>query len=369
MKQQPRKIKIREFMAIMISVIGAKATEDTPVGIYHQVQNAAWMIPILTGTLFILPLYLLLKTLSLFEGKGLFQGIQLIFGRYVGFVICLILFFIHTLVVSFDSRTYSDIIRSHYFPTTPYIVIYGILMFVCAYGAKRGIEHIGMVAYLIVFYSFISINIALLLSLQDTSIELIFPIWGSGKLEILKASTLRFNLYVEFIVAALFIPYMTSMKDFKKGTWFTFIIIMIQLSISILVYICLFDRSLGSIGYPFHALIRFISIGNFLANVEILFFPVWIVGSFIRFAVAIYIGALMFGAIFKIKDFEYLIPAITIMYLLIGFIPETPADVSLDFKPLIRNVTGITYVALAILLWIVALLKGEFKHAKKKTSV
>ncbi|WP_338470597.1 GerAB/ArcD/ProY family transporter [Niallia sp. XMNu-256] len=369
MKQQPRKIKIREFIAIMISVIGAKATEDTPVGIYNQVQNAAWMIPILTGILFILPLFLLLKTLSLFEGKGLFQGIQLIFGKSIGFVVCLIVFFMHTSVVSFDARTYSDIIRSFYFPTTPYLVISGILMFVCAYGAKKGIEHIGSVAYLVVFYLMISLSVAWMLSLQDTSLDAIFPLLGTGGMEILKTSTLRFNLYVEFIVAALLIPYMASMKEFKKGTWFTLFFMIILLSSSILVYVCLFDRSIDAIGFPFHTLIRYISLGNFLSNVEVLFFPVWIIGSFIRFSVAIYFGALMFGQIFKIKDFEYLIPALTLIYLLIGFIPEAPADVSVDYKPIIRDIAGYTYVTLAFLIWIVALLKGDFKHAKKKTSL
>ena len=44
--------------------------------------------------------------------------------------------------------------------------------------------------------------------------------------------------------------------------------------------------------------------------------------AFIRFAAFLYICALMFGHLFKIKDFEYLIPSLATIYLLIGIIPE-----------------------------------------------
>ena len=89
MKQQPGKLGIREYISIVILMVGAKATEDTPAILYSNVQNAAWMIPILSGAIFFIPLFLLLKTLSLFQGKNLFDVIQKLFGKYIGFVVCL----------------------------------------------------------------------------------------------------------------------------------------------------------------------------------------------------------------------------------------------------------------------------------------
>ena len=59
-------------------------------------------------------------------------------------------------------------------------------------------------------------------------------------------------------------------------------------------------------------------------------------GAFIRFAAFLYINAMMFGHLFKIKDFEYLIPSLATIYLLIGMIPETPVDVALDIKSKIQ---------------------------------
>lgn len=370
MKQQPGKLGIREYVSIAILMVASKAAEDTPASIYNHVQNAAWMIPILTGGLFFIPLTLLLKTFSIYPDKNLFVVIQQLLGKYIGFIICLLIFLINSFSISFDSRTYSSIIRSNYFTTTPNLIIYAILMIVCVYAAKKGIQHIGSVSYIVIFYVLISFNLALLLSIKDSNINAIFPIWGPGKLEIIKESIHRLTIYADFFILTIILPYITSYKVFRKSTWIAFVIVIIQLSASVIIFVCLFDTSLKGLGsYPFHSAIRYISFGKFLGNIEILFLPIWLMAAFIRFAAFLYINTLMFGHLFKIKDYEYLIPSLAAVYLLIGMIPETPLDVFTIYKAKVQYIAGPTYAALSIILWLVALLKGEFKHAKNKNSI
>lgn len=369
MKKQQGKLGIREYVSIVILMIGAKGTESTPSMLYNQVQNAAWMVPIVSGVIIFIPFYLLIKTLAVFKEKNLFAVIQQLLGKYIGFIVCLLIFVINSSAIAADSREYSNIIGSFYFTTTPLLVIYAILLFVCAYGAKKGIQHIGSVSYLVVFYVAFSFYLALFLSIQDSNIEAIFPIWGPGKLQILKESTLRLTIFADLFILAILIPYITSYKDYRKGTWIAFVGIIIQLSIATLLFICLFDTTLKGMAYPFHTTIRYISFGTFLTNVETLFFPIWLLSAFIRFSAFLYINAMMFGHLFKIKDFEFLIPSLSAIYLLIGMIPETPIDVSLGMKAILQYTAGSTYAAICIILWLVALCKGEFKHEKNKNSM
>ncbi|MCQ6277210.1 GerAB/ArcD/ProY family transporter [Bacillus sp. V3B] len=369
MKQQPGKLGIREYVAIAIFMVGAKATEDTPALLYKEGQSAAWMIPILAGGIFFVALFLLVKTMSLFQNKNLFAVIQQVLGKYVGFLICLLILVINSFALSFDTRTYTNIIRTYYFTTTPNLIIYALLMFICAYGAKKGIQHVGSVSYIVIYYAVTSFFIVLFLSLQHSYLQAIFPIWGPGKLEVLKQSTQNLTLFASFFILTMLIPYMTSMKQFQKGTWIAFVFVSLHISLALLTFIGLFDTSLKGIGFPFHVTIRFISFGTFMANIETLFFPIWIMAAFIRFAAFLYINALMFGHLFKIKDFEFLIPSLATVYLLIGTLPETPIDVMMRFKPIITNGAGPTFAIISIMLWLVALLKGEFKHAKNKNSM
>jgi spore germination protein KB len=369
MKQQSGKLGIREYASILILVAGVKAADDTPTAIYSHVQNAAWMMPILSGLLFSIALFLLLKTLSIFPDKNLFEVIQKLLGKYFGFIICLVIFILTSYAISFDTRTYANIIRAFYFTTTPNLIIYAILMFVCAYGANKGIQHIGSVAYLVIFYVLFSFYLVLFISIHDSNLDAIFPIWGTGKLEIMKESFPRLTLFADFFLFTILMPYMTSTKVFHKSIWIAFGVVIFQLVSGILLFICLFDMSLKGVGYPFHSTIRYISFGKFFANIEILFFPIWLLATFIRFSSMLFINSLMFGQIFKIKDFKFLIPSLSVIFLLIGMIPETPVEVSLVIKPKVQYIAGPLFASISILLWLIALLKGEFKHAKNKKSM
>ena len=360
---------MKEYIAIVIFMIGVKMTEDTPATLFNTAKNAAWMIPIISASIFFIPLFLLLKTMSLFDGKNLFAVIQRLLGKYIGFFICLLIFLINSSAISFDTRTYANIIGTFYFTTTPQLVIYVLLMFVCAYGAKKGLQHIGSVAWIVLLYALVSIYLALILSLQYSNIEGIFPILGPGIPEIVKTSLLKTALFADLFILTIIIPHMNSIKEYKKGTWIAFIFVMLHLTISIMIFICFFDTSLDEVAYPFHTAIRFISFGSFLSNIETLFFPIWVLGAFIRFAAFLYINAMMFGHLFKIKDFEFLIPSLATIYLFIGMIPESPIDVVIDFKGRIQTIAGPTFATISILLWSTALLKGEFKHAKNKSNL
>ncbi|MEH7072911.1 GerAB/ArcD/ProY family transporter [Neobacillus drentensis] len=369
MKQQVGKLGLREYISIAILMVGAKATEDTPTILFNKVHNSSWMLPILSAGIFFIPLYLLLKIMTLYKDKDLFSVIQKLLGKYLGFIVCLLIFLISSYAISFDSRSYSNIIRTFYFTTTPNLIIYALLMVVCTYGARKGIQHIGSVAYLVIYLSVFSLWFALMLSMQQSTIQSIFPIWGPGKLEILNQSSQKVTLFAEFFLFTMFIPYLPSIKEYKKGTWFAFVYVSIQISAAIFIYICLFDIGMGGVGYPFHTAIRFISFGTFLPNVEIIFFITWLMSVFIRFTAFLYLNSLMFGRLFKIKDIEYIIPSLATIYLLIGSIPEAAVNVSTEFRALSLTIAGPTFAAISIILWLSALLKGEFKRDKNRNSM
>jgi hypothetical protein len=326
------------------------------------------MIPILSAGIFFIPFLLLNKTLSLYQNKDLFSVIVKLLGKYMGICVCLLIFLISSVGISFDTRTYTNIVRTFYFPTTPTFVIYAILMAICTYGAKKGIHHIGSVSYLIIFYFVIFFCMALMLSAQSSSFRSVFPILGPGTFKIIKESVRGLSLFADFFLLTTIIPFVRSRKEARKGTWISYFFITFQLSVAVLVYICLFDMTLGTIGYPFHTLIRFISLGSYLPNVEIIFFVIWLLSAFIRFTVFLYINGMMFGYIFKIKDIEYLIPALAAIYLLIGSMPESSIEIA-QSKLVVIAAVGPVFTIISVILWLAAVLRGEFKYAKNRNSI
>ena len=127
---------------------------------------------------------------------------------------------------------------------------------------------------------------------------------------------------------------------------FVFVVIIIHnlILLSVLSRLYLFDMSLKDIAYPFHTTTHYISIGSFLSNVETFFLPIWLMSVFIRLSAFLYISTLMFGQLYKIKNFEYLIPTLAAICLLIGMLPELPIDTSLGFKNRVKFIVRPTFV-------------------------
>jgi spore germination protein KB len=364
MEHQTGKIGIREYVAIVTLVIGTKIADDTPEILYDQVGNAAWISIIIIGLLAIIPLFFLLKVLAYHPNKSLMDISQIYFGRIISFFIILLLWIMGTLALIIDSAIYTDIIGTMYFTRTPTIIIYSILIGISAYGAKKGLEQVGSVAYAVLPYIKLTLLIALMLTFFHGEFDFIFPILGPGVWEIAKESTLKLSILGDFLYIGALAAFVKSSGEFKRGTWISLIILLIEFPVAVIGYLILFDyESVQLLNYPFHETIRYVSVG-FLSNLETFFLPFWLISSFVRFAIYIYLSAIIFGWLFKIKNFEYVIPSLATLIVLIGIIPETPTFTLLSLRKILLNVFTPFFFMLPIFLWMMAKLKGDLKNAK-----
>lgn len=364
MEQSRGKIGIREYVAIVVLVVGVKLSDDTPAIFVDFLSNALWIAPLLIGLLSIIPIYLTIKVITAYKNKNLHDVIIHLFGKYIGTFLSCILVLSFLLGLIFDSAIYVNIIGTMYFTQTPTLIIYIVFMMVCAYGAKKGLEHIGTVSWLVLFYIKFSLLIALFLSLRESSTAFIFPIFGPGIMEVITKSTTHVSIFSEFFLMGLIAPYLVSAKAYRKGTWIALVIVTIEISISFLVYLLVFDyEGLKMLDYPYQELIRLIRFG-FLTNIETFFFPFWIIASFIRFTVYLYLIAIFIGGICNIKSFEYLTPIIATIVVIFGMAPEAPTFTIFKLREGLLGITSPVFLFVPCLMWILAKLRGDLRREK-----
>ncbi|WP_026905936.1 GerAB/ArcD/ProY family transporter [Paucisalibacillus globulus] len=361
MEESKGKIGLKEFIVLTIIMIGTKVADDTPAILFESLHNAGWMAPLINGIIAIIPIYLLIKVVTSYDRKGLIHVTNDLFGKFFGFSIVFILWVFLFSALIIDTAIYADIITSVYYIKTPTIIIYGVLMLVCAYGAKRGLEQIGSVAYLTYPYLQLTFFIALLLTITQGNVHFLFPLFGPGGWEVLKESALKLSIYGDLLYLFILIPYISSTKNFKKGTWIAFIIIVLNLTIAMASYVFFFDyNSVMELNYPYHEVIRTIT-GGFLTNLETFFFPFWIIASIVRFAIYLYLTAILFGHLFKIKHFEYVIPTLATLIVFIGVIPESTSSTIFQLRQGLLSISTPVFFFLPCLMWLVAKLKGVTK--------
>ncbi|HWL24435.1 MAG TPA: endospore germination permease [Ureibacillus sp.] len=351
----------REFFAILIITIGTKLTDNTPSALFEKVGSGAWITIILMCLISIIPIYLLTKVITVFEEKNLVEIINHLFGKYIGFIVLFIIWLVETYSTVLGSAVYADIIETLYFVQTPLFILYIILIGVAAYGAKKGIEFIGSTAWMTLIGLNIALFVVLITAFFQGRINYLFPILGNGMVEIIKESTTNASIYGDFLYLGLIATALRSKNVYKKGIWMGYIYITIVFVLSVIAYNMLFDYiSIVQINYPFHEAIRYIQLG-FLTNAESLFLPFWLIASFIRFAFYLYISALLFGALFKIKKFEYIVPPLALLIVFVGLIPEAPVFSVFHMKEQFIFFTTPFFLFLPLIIWMTAKFKGELK--------
>jgi spore germination protein (amino acid permease) len=362
MKQTRGKIGIREYVAIIGLTIGSKLSDDTPTIIYSTAKNAAWISLLVMSLLAIIPIMLLIKVMSAHKGKNLHEVNLHLFGRVLGNFFSLGLLIMGFTFVVIDSERYVDIIGSMYFSKTPLVAIYIVLFTVCAYGAKRGIEHIGGTAWLAYFDIKATLLVALVITFGKGIPELVFPLWGPGIVEIVKTAGSKMSVFADIFFLALIAPLVGTFKEYRRGTLIGFGIGAVEITVSLVLFVMLFDfTSIEVLKYPFHETIRYISIG-FLTNVESIFLPFWLVAALIRFSVYLYLVVVLFGGIFKIKDFEYLVPLMAVLIIALGTASTVPEYRIPQLREHLLTLLSPLFFLSPCFMWLAAKLRGDFKN-------
>lgn len=368
MEKSTGKIGLREYLAIIILVVAVKNSDGSTAIVVEALGSAYWMAPLVMGCIAVIPLYLMIKVITLYKDKNLHDVILHLFGKYLGNLLSISLLLFGICAITADSAAYVDIIGTMYFRKTPTLILSALLMTASAYIAKKGLEHLGTIAWSVLFYLLFALFISLILALQDGNPNFIFPIFGPGIVDILKESTSHIYIYAEFFFFGLIAPYIVSAKAFTKGTLFGLLLASLLISFSFIVYLFVFDyEGLLFVDYPYHELIRLVRVG-FLTNIESFFFPFWIVVTFIRFSFYLYLISLLLGGICNIKNFEYIIPTIATIVVIFGVSLEAPTFTIFMIREMVLGKMSLLFLLLPCLMWGIAKLKGEFKHGKKNPS-
>ncbi|KGR76041.1 GerAB/ArcD/ProY family transporter [Ureibacillus sinduriensis] len=355
------KIGTKELFSIIILVIGTKLTDNTPLIFFDDLSNGAWMAILFIFLFSLLPIYFMTRVMALYPEMNLIEVTNHLLGKHLGPFVLFGLWLLLTYSIVSTSAVYTDIIGTMYFTKTPTMIIYFLLMGVSVYIAKKGLENIGSASWMTITSIKISLLVVLILAYFKGETAFLFPLFGEGELRIIKESALTTSIYAEFLFFALIATNVKNISSYKKGIWFALVIVTVEITLALIAYVLLFDyKGVHLLNYPFHETIRLIELG-FITNVESMFFPFWLIATFLRFAFLLYLAAFLFGGIFKIKKFEYIIPTLGTIILFLGLIPETPVFKFTSNREIFLNISTPIFIFLPFLLWISAKIKGDYK--------
>jgi spore germination protein (amino acid permease) len=351
------KIGTREFFAIIIITLSMKATDNTTNLLYTIGKNAAWLVILVSTVTTCIPLIIIFKLVNAHK-KGLIDIMHESFGKFLTWIIGIMMFIFTFASVGVNSRGYVDTMKSLYFPRTPQFVLYIVLMGSCYIIARFGIEDIGNIDWVILPYIdliFINDNI---FAWKYIRFEYIFPILGSGVKKIVVGGIMQSAYLNEVLTYSIIFQNVKSYKGYKDASLFGLWVSIIIMIWFFIMYVAVFDYPTVSIlNFMFHTFTRFIHIGRFFQNLDAIYLTFWVLGSIVRFAAYLYTAIACLTFTFKIKDGKILLLPISILSMIAGMLPENLFVETTWRKTLIYGST-VTFFFTPIILFVIAKFKG-----------
>lgn len=353
------KIGTREFFAVILMTIGIKGTDTTPDLLLFTGKNAAWIIPIISFGVMMIPFLLLLKLIQKNE-LGLIELIYRLMGRKLGIAAAVVLFLCMFNVLVTNSRSYIDIANTMYYHHTPVSVLFILLMAGCSLIAIRGFETLGRTSWMLIGMMNVIALLLVIFTWRELDWRRLFPIAGPGGNRLAYSGFKQAAIYGEIIFLAAFFPYVRTYTNFRLGSLLGFIGSCLWITVLVAIFVAAFDYpAVEYLNYPYHQLTRMARIGSTNnTHLEAIFLSFWISAAVLHFAIYLYIAAYLFGQAFRIHAFEKLIIPFAVLNVFFGLIPDNVVIIN-DYRSVMVYITSVVLIVLPLLLWILDRRKGR----------
>lgn len=279
------------------------------MGVGTAAGKDAWLA-ILVGILMSLPaLFIYGRLLSLFSGKNLYEILEAVFGKVIGKGISLFYLWFAFHLGSLVLRNFGEFVTTVSLPQTPRAFPMLVLILICSWGVRDGIEVLGKwgKVSLLILLPLIFMTILFMIPLYE--IDRLRPVLSKGLKPVLMAAFSDFTF--PFAETVIFTLVLTSFEN-KKQTYGVFFL---GLAIGGLTVLCttlaellvLGEHQYTALYFPSYSAVRRLNIGNFFQRVEIITGIAFFGAGYIKISMCLMGACKGFGSILNLEDYRFLV--------------------------------------------------------------
>lgn len=300
------KIGIKQLFLLMLAFeigttiifpMGAEAKQDAWLAVFAGMLCGFILISIFT------------KLSEYYPGSSLIQIIQTIFGKFIGYPLCItyIIYFISQ--AARISRDFAELMLSTILVGTPALVIMASFVAVIIYTLRGGIEVFGRMAEM-VFPVVLIILIATWIIIYASGVvdpKQLTPVLGTGIKNVWKESfpELATLPYGELIVFTMVWPLLQDSGKVKRVGMVAVLTAGVLLTIDMAGVLAVLGPDLvARINTPLLATIRMVSMADFLERIDAVVILIIVAGGFFKVGVYIYGAAVSTAHLFKLQSYH-----------------------------------------------------------------
>lgn len=336
----------------------------------EQSQQDCWISILLGGMIMMSITWIMLQLCKQNKDKTLVNFMKDLLGTVLGKILVtfyFILWFIQMSMISRGLAEFQNLVLLHDTPLT--IILLCILFLVVYVVFKGGITAISRCAEVIGPFFILMLYIQLFLSPQEMELNRILPIYAdSGWVHILKGTLYSFNYMIDPSIILVLFFFAENKNTASRGILWGTAIAMLWGVIATLVLLFVTGPDISAeMVIPVYSLTKFVSILEFIQNIDAFYITFWVLGAFIKLSVSLFILSYGLSEWTGFKNWK-LIACITTVFLLVFVIYSTyDIRIGYEFKNIffIGFLYPLVYIVIPLFLWMI----GSIRNHRKTSSI
>ncbi|GEO26106.1 germination protein [Alicyclobacillus acidoterrestris] len=338
--------------------------------LFQAAKQDAWISMAIGGLAGLLITFLIVRTSLLYPKQTIVEYAQTILGKWIGKLLVIPYLVMALLGLGVILRQFGDFIHMALFELTPlWAVIVGFLLMCVYLTYAGGIEGIGRSAEIIGPIVIFAVLLVKVLNFSSLDIHLVRPIyWDSGWRQILLGSLATMSFVGESVIMLVLVPFVSQPNRCMSYAMWGQTVSFVLVTGSVFLVTSIFGPNLaGRLLYPAFEMAGFISIADFLQNVESVVVVIWIFGYFIEVSVFLFVTCYSLGQWFHVKDWRKTIWPVAVILFILAVIPKTLSTATIEAPKTKWTLIGIfiNIVIIPLLIYIVGYCQRKFKTSVK----
>ena len=284
-------------------------------------KQDSW-IAVILGSIVSIPILLIYSyIMKTFPNKNLIEINDIVFGPIIGkvFSITYIGFFIT--ISSINTKDLGEFVQKTILENTPSVIIVGLLLLLCSWSVRNGIEIVTRYSLLFTFIATIIVVSTIFLTIDQMEMDNFLPILQEPTMTYVQATHIILAIPFGEIVVFLMINPNLDIEPKKRMSYLFYGFLLGGITLLLVVFrdIAVLSKTIEIFLLPSYETLRLISIHSTISRVEALFAISLIILMFFKISILYYISVLGIAHIFKMKSYKTLVLSVGVIIMIYSY--------------------------------------------------
>lgn len=335
----------------------------------EQSRQDSWISILLGGAIVMAITWLMLRVCMHNNDRTLVGLMKDLLGSVLGKIVVTVYFllwFIQMSMILSGMIAFQNLVMLH---NTPMIVILLFMVFLVTYGVYRGgITAISRCAEIIGPIFIFVLFLQLFLNPQDMDVRRILPIYtDTGWVSILKGTLYSFNYMADPSIILMLFYFAENKRTASRAIlWGTAVSILWGVLATLVLLFITGPMIAAQLVFPVYSLTKYISILDFIQNIDAIFIPLWLLGAFIKLSVLLFILSYGISEWTGFKNWKMI--ACLIAFIWIAYVIYSSYNIWISNALKTVSLIGYFYPSVYIVIPLILLALGSIRQRRKDAS-